>query len=99
MPSRQLEKLFESMGDDMSKVIVELGYRSYVLDASDALMMAEIFGKAERYEAKWHSKTEERDSHYTHHVYPDSASDAPTMRILNDATYQMYKLAGKPEDN
>ena len=94
---RLLGKLFESMGDDMSKVIVELGYRSYVLDASDALAMAEIFGKAERYEAKWHSKTEERDSHYTHHVYPDSASDAPSMRILNDETYQMYKLAGKPE--
>jgi hypothetical protein len=85
------------MEHDMSKVIVELGYRSYVLDASDALTMAEIFGKAERYEAKWHSKTEERDSHYTHHVYPDSASDAPSMRILNDETYQMYKLAGKPE--
>lgn len=97
MPLRLLGKLFESMGDDMSKVIVELGYRSYVLDASDAVALAEMLGKAERYEAKWHSKTETADSRYTYHIYAEAAPDAPSMKILNDATYQMYKLAGKPE--
>jgi hypothetical protein len=97
MPLRLLGKLFESMGDDMSKVIVEVGYRSYVLDAKDALTMAEIFGKAERYEAKWHSKTDKMESHHTYHIYTEHAPDAPSMKILNDATYQMYKLAGKPE--
>jgi hypothetical protein len=86
------------MGGDMSKVILELGYRSYVLNAKDAVALAEMLGRAERFEAKWHSKTEDRDSHYTHHVYADNASDAPTMRILSDETYNMYKLAGKPED-
>jgi hypothetical protein len=45
------------MEHDMSKVIVELGYRSYVLDAKDAVALADMFGKAERYEAKWHNKT------------------------------------------
>lgn len=82
----------------MSKVIIELGYRSYVLNAKDAVALAEMLGRAERYEAKWHSKTDDKDSHYTHHVYADNASDAPTMRILSDETYNMYKLAGKPED-
>lgn len=81
----------------MSKVILELGYRSYVLDANDAIAMAEMLGRAERYEAKWHSKTEITDSHYTHHVYADNPSDAPTMRIINDDVYNMYKLAGKPD--
>lgn len=82
----------------MSKVILELGYRSYVLDAKDAVALAEMLGRAERYEAKWHSKTEDRDSHYTHHVYAENASDAPSMRILHADTYHMYKMAGKPED-
>lgn len=82
----------------MNKVILELGYRSYVLDARDAVTLAEMLGRAERYEAKWRSKTEEKESHYTHHVYTESAADAPTMRILNGETYNMYKLAGKPED-
>lgn len=82
----------------MSKVIVDIGYRSYVLDAQDAVTIANMLGKAERYEAKWHSKTETEDSRHTHHIYWDSASDAPNMRILNDDAYKMYKLAGKPED-
>ena len=82
----------------MSKVIIEIGYRSYVMDADDALVMANLLGRAERYEAKWHSKTETSDSRYTHHVYAEAAPDAPTMRILHDEVYNMYKLAGKPED-
>ena len=81
----------------MSKVIIELGYRSYVLDAKDAVALAEMLGKAERYEAKWHSKTDDKEPHYTHHVYTDNAADAPTMKILNDDAYNMYRLAGKPE--
>jgi len=81
----------------MSKVILELGYRSYVFEANDAVALAEMLGRAERYEAKWHSKTDETDSHYTHHVYAEAAVDAPTMRIINDDVYKMYKLAGKPD--
>lgn len=82
----------------MSKVIIEIGYRSYVMDADDALVMANLLGRAERYEAKWHSKTDTTDSHHTYHIYSEGAPDAPNMKILNIDTYHMYKLAGKPED-
>jgi hypothetical protein len=84
------------MGGDMSKVVIDIGYKSYVLDAQDAVMMANLFGRAEVYKAEWHSKTDTMDSHHTYHIYTEEGVDAPTMRILSDDAYKMYKLAGKP---
>ncbi len=83
----------------MGKVIVEIGYRSYVLDANDAVLLADMLGKAERYEAKWHSKTDTLESHHTYHIYTEHAPDAPSMKILSDSAYNMYKLAGKPKED
>ena len=80
----------------MSKVIVEIGYRNYVIDAQEAVKLAEILGGAERYEAVYHSKTETMASHHTYHVYTEEGVDAPTMRIISDDAYRMYKLAGRP---
>ena len=80
----------------MGKVIVEIGYRNFVLDARDAVALAEMLGGAERYEAVWRGKTDTTEAHHTHHVYTQDAHDAPTMKIISDDAYRMYKLAGKP---
>lgn len=84
----------------MSKVVVSLGYKSIVLEASKAVALAELMQDAESYESKWHNKTDTRDSYNSYHIYPlelDSGSFL-TMQLLTDDAYRMYKLAGKPQD-
>lgn len=75
----------------MARVTVDLGYKSYVLDAKDALTLAEIVSKAEMYEEKYRGGGEEN----THHVYPND--ERFTMRVMPESLYNMAKLAGKPE--
>ena len=99
IPSHLLGKLFTSREINVGKVIVEIGYRNFVLDARDAVALAEMLGSAERYEAVWHGKTDTTEAHHTYHIYTQDAPDAPTMKIISDDAYRMYKLAGKPDNN
>lgn len=77
----------------MTKAMMQLGYRKYVLDLKDAVNIATMLSQAELYEQKWlpNDKT-------THHIYP-CEEPLGTIDFLTDTTYQMYKLAGKPQDN
>ncbi len=76
----------------MPKVIAEIPYGSFVVDAKDAMTLCEILGKAERYRNKW------KDSGSTHHIYPLEGDNNFGFKLLTNDQYQMYKLAGKPED-
>ena len=80
----------------MAKVIVEIGYRKYVVDAKQAVAVAEMLSKAEVYESKY-TKDGEGKSVTTHHVF--EVDDAPSwyMHMMPDSLYRMAKLAGKPE--
>ena len=83
----------------MSKVIVNLGYRSVVLDADKAVALAALVADAEMYQAKYHSKTDTMDSHNTYHIYPAEPDNGFTMQLLTNESYNLYKLAGKPDNN
>lgn len=75
----------------MAKVTFEMGYKSYVVDVKDALVLAEIVSRAEMYEEKYHGGGQDN----THHVYNND--ERFTIRVLPDSLYNMAKLAGKPE--
>jgi hypothetical protein len=83
----------------MSKVVVNLGYRSIVLDADKAIALAELVADAEMYQSKYHSKTDTQDSHNTYHIYPAEPDNGFSMQMLTNESYNMYKLAGKPDSN
>lgn len=83
----------------MAKAIIELGYRSYVVDVDKAVAFAELVSGAEIYESKWHPKTDDAASFNTYHVYPVTQDHAFNIKLLTDESYRLYKLAGKPEDN
>lgn len=83
----------------MSKVIVNLGYRSVVLDADKAVALAALVADAEMYQSKYHSKTDTQESHNTHHIYPVDPDVGFTMQMLTNESYNLYKLAGKPDSN
>ena len=78
----------------MSKVVVAIGYRSYVMDTRDAIAVAEALSKAEMYDTKYKSKEEGGSQVFIWEQAPDEGSI--TMSILPDSLYRMAKLAGKP---
>lgn len=82
----------------MSKVILNLGYRSFVLDAEQAIPLINMLSGAEVYESKWHNRTETQDSYSSYHIYPMTQDNAFQMQLLTDEAYRMYKLAGKPSE-
>lgn len=83
----------------MSKVIVNLGYRSIVVDAEKAIAIADIVQHAEMYQSKYHSAENGIPSFNTHHIYPVEPDNSFTMQMLTNESYNLYKLAGKPDNN
>jgi predicted DNA-binding ArsR family transcriptional regulator len=78
-------------------MIVDLGYRNFILSNKDAVALAEILEKAELYESKW-IPTEDRTKSgpdHTHHVYENDLQIS--MKLISADLYRMAKLAGKPE--
>ena len=74
----------------MTKLVVEINYRKYVLDAKDALFFVEILGKAEKYTYEYQDKI--------HRVWSEGLEDTPiTLTVLSDETYRMAKAAGAPK--
>lgn len=99
MPQHLMAKLFTLRGIKMSKIVIDMGYRSLVMDADVAVKVMDLLGKAELYSEKYHSAVGDTPSHSTFHVYPmDAKHAAISMRLLGDEAYKMYKLAGAPEN-
>ena len=84
------------MAKQVGKAIVTLGYVKYVVDADEAVTIANIIANAELYTEKWR-KAEEGGT--THHVWEQDANNDVSMKVLPVSLYRMYKLAGKPEEN
>lgn len=82
----------------MSKVIVNLGYRSIVVDAEKAIAIADLLQDAEMYQSKYHSAENGNPSYQTYHIYPAEPDNGFTMQLISNESYNLYKLAGKPQD-
>lgn len=80
----------------MSKVVISMGYKSFVMDTKDAVALMDVLAKAEVYEEKYHSAVGDQPSHHTYHVYPLDTNGGVNMRLVSDEAYNMYKMAGKP---
>jgi hypothetical protein len=98
IPLHLTAKLFTLKETKMSKVILNMGYRQFVLDADKALGLLNLLSNAERYESKYHSAVDDKPSHNTYHVYPINGDEGFTITLLMDDSYNMYKMAGKPQD-
>lgn len=80
----------------MSKCVVELGYRKYVLDTAKAVTLLDILAEAEMYESKWQKK---EDGGTLHYIYPQNEDECVrTLQALPASLYKMAKLAGKPNN-
>lgn len=79
------------------KCVFQPPYGDVVLDAKDALAVMEIFAKAERYQSKWHKGEDGKESCTTYHIYDFDTGGSMSLKLLTDAEYRNYKLAGKPD--
>ena len=86
--------MYKIKEDEM--IVIEMGYKSYVLSNKDAVAFAEILEKAELYEAKWirHEDRGNDGLDYTYHVYENDQQIS--MKVVSNDFYRMAKLAGKP---
>lgn len=82
----------------MSKVVINLGYRSIVVDADKAIAIADMLQHAEMYQSKYHSAENGNPSYQTYHIYPAEPDNGFTMQLISNESYNLYKLAGKPQD-
>jgi hypothetical protein len=83
----------------MAKVVFEMGYKSFVLDADQGVALLNVLASAEVYEGKYHSAVDGNPSYTTQHIYPlDPTSAQISMKLLSNEAYNMYKMAGKPQD-
>ena len=76
------------------KAIISIGYRSYVVDADEALAVLKVLAEAERYDSKWNENTKGN----SYHVWTEEnkGSDAGSMRLITDNHYRIAKLADEP---
>jgi hypothetical protein len=81
----------------MSKVVIEIGYKKYIVNADEAIKMAAILSSAEIYETTY-TKDHKGDSTTMQHVYPQEEASRWFMEIMPDSVYRMAKLAGKPSN-
>lgn len=78
----------------MSKVVIEIGYRKYIVNADEAIKISTMLSTAEMYESKY-TKDDKGDSIPMHYVYAQEDMRWH-MEIMPDSIYRMAKLAGKP---
>ena len=63
-------------------MVFEFGYGQYAVSPKDALAMAEILQRAEKYEKKYRKDEVTGTSDYTYHVYDNV--DEILMRVRSD---------------
>lgn len=84
----------------MVKAVISWGYNDYIMDLQDAVAVLELLDKAERYQSKYHGRTDNRASFTSYHVYPQEDEAATrNITILTGDAYRKAKLLGRPEEN
>jgi hypothetical protein len=78
----------------MAKVLIEIGWKKFVVDAAEALAVSDMLSKAEMYETKYVKDSNDKQVSM-HYVYPQEDSNW-RMEIMPENIYRMAKLAGKP---
>ena len=84
----------------MVKVVITMGYNEYVMNLQDAVTIMDLMDKAEIHKSNYHSKTDDRPSFTSYHVYSqEDENDRKTLTLISGDAYRKAKLLGKPDDN
>jgi len=77
-------------------VCIKIGWSEIVVSKEDAMTLAGILERAYKWESKYISKdkSDTGESHTLLFAYPND--EEYNMKLINDAVFNMAKLAGKP---
>lgn len=79
----------------MAKAVIQIGYKEFILDAKDAILLMEMLDKAEVWQEKYQSREEGGTLYFAYSQ--DNEESIRSVKIIPDNLYRMAKLAGKPE--
>lgn len=80
---------------EFNKVQVDIGYKSYIVNADDGLKIMQILNNAEMFEEK--SKRDGQGAYVsTYYCYEQYDRAGVTIKSIPTSLYRMAKLAGKP---
>jgi hypothetical protein len=82
-----------------TKCIVNLGWKSFVMDTDKAVTMMELLDGCEMYEEIWHREEGDTKPYTSYHVYDPEEPAMGSIKLLPNSIYKVAKLAGKPEKN
>lgn len=83
----------------MAKALIQVGYKTYVMDADAALHIAKALADAEEFERIYvpAEKSETGKPQHAYYVWErDTTENTIRIELLGDNLYKMAKLAGKP---
>ena len=76
----------------MSKCVISLGFKNYIVDTEQAIALGEMLSKAEMFEQKYQGSGMKD----TFHVWEQDGEESKfTITILPDSIYRIGKLAGR----
>jgi len=81
---------------EKQRVILQVGMETYVMDMEDAIKVTNILGMSERFKRKGYGGA--ATFHIWEEASPPLAPDR-AIHLLDKATYNIAKLAGKPVDD
>ena len=77
----------------MAKAIVEIGYKSYVLELEQATQLLAIMADGERYQTTGYGVDK------VWNIWSDSSAGdhgSVTLRVISDLDYKLGRIAGQP---
>lgn len=83
-----------SMTTQSNKVRIEIGYKTYIVEASDGVQLMQILNNAEMFEEKTKRNNEGVYSS-TFYCYEQDTTGV-SISLIPSSLYRMAKLAGKP---
>lgn len=79
-----------------AKMVLTLGYESFVMDAAKAVAIVELLHDAETYKSEWHGAVGDIPAYQSYHVFANTNTQAIRLEVLTAAAYALAKLAGEP---
>jgi hypothetical protein len=77
-----------------NKVKIEIGYKTYIVDANQGVQLMQILNNAEMFEEK--TKRSQDGSYSSSFFCYEQDTMGVTISMIPSSLYRMAKLAGKP---
>jgi len=79
------------------KAIVNVNGREIIVSVETAAKIVDLCEGAEQHRSDWHPTKDGVPSFYTYHVFPITADEGFTIKVVTEDYVNMCRAAGKPQ--